>query len=79
MIVLAGCATAPQGYWYRGQVRVDANPALFEQFNKDRVICDGKAAEAALNSHERDLLIHNRNVHLVFDACLTGKGYMRRS
>ncbi len=78
-VLLAGCVNTPQGVWHRGATRVDASPTLFEEFNRDRVVCDGRAAEAALNSRERDLLTHNRNVNLVFDACLTEKGYMRRS
>lgn len=66
------------GYWYKNGVRVDANPTLFESFNRDRAICDGEAAKVALTSTEKKLAVHNLNVNLVFDACLTERGYIRR-
>lgn len=78
LLLLAGCVSTPQGYWYRNNVRVDANPTLLETFNRDKVICDGEAAQAALTSNEKDLMRHNLAVHLVFDACLTRAGYIRR-
>lgn len=75
LALVAGCMSVPPRIWYRDGVRVDANPQLLAAFQRDRVVCDGEAAEAALKSQERDLMIHNRNVNLVFDACLTKLGY----
>ncbi len=75
---LAACQTVPAGYWHRDGVRVDANAQLLDAFQRDRAICDGRAAEAALTSRERDRITHSRNVNLVFDACLTERGYVRR-
>lgn len=78
--LLAACQTAPTGYWYRQSdgVRVDANSNVLDQFQKDRAICDGEAAKAALASNEKDVFIHKKNVNLVFDGCLTERGYVRR-
>ena len=76
--MLAACQAAPTGYWYKGGVRVDANTALFDRFQRDRVICDGEAAQAALTSREPDRFTHNFNLNLIFDACLTKAGYVRR-
>lgn len=78
--VLAGCQTTPQGLWHSQKTgqRVDATPALLAQFQKDRVICDGKAAEAALGSTTRSASAHSMMVNLVFDGCLTERGYIRK-
>jgi len=75
LVLVTACMSVPPRIWYRDGVRVDANPQLLAAFQRDRVVCDGEAAEAALKSQERDLMIHNRNVNLVFDACLTKLGY----
>lgn len=79
-IVPAGCVSQPQGYFHRVSdgLRVDSNPQLLAEFSQARVICDGEASKAALVSNERDRATHNRNVNLVFDACLAERGYVRR-
>ena len=77
--VLAACQAAPTGYWYRGSLRVDSNADLFARFQRDRTICDGEAAQAALTSREPDRFTHNFNLNLIFDACLTKAGYIRRA
>ena len=77
LLLLAGCVSAPVGYWHRNGVRVDVNPALLAEFSRAKTICDGETAQAALASNEKDLLTHNRNVNLVFDGCLTKAGYVR--
>lgn len=78
-LLIAGCVSAP-GLWHRQAdgLRVDSSPEILTQFNRDRVICDGKAAESALQSRERSAFVHSRNVNLVFDACLTERGYERK-
>lgn len=77
---LAGCQTS-SGYWYsqRTGQRVDATSALLQSFQKDRVICDGEAAKAALASTTRSVLEHQALVNLVFDGCLTERGYIRKT
>ncbi len=76
--ILAGCVSTPQGYWFKGSMRVDADPQVFAQFQRDRAVCDGEAAQAALASNERLRAEHNRLVNLVFDGCLTKRGYVRK-
>ncbi|MFK0330909.1 hypothetical protein ACIQUB_07275 [Rhizobium sp. NPDC090275] len=80
LCVLAGCVSAPQGYWHRVSdgKRVDADQVLLAQFQRDRAVCDGEAAKASLASNEKVLSVHNYNVNLVFDGCLVGKGYVRQ-
>lgn len=79
IVLLAACQSIPPRIWYRDGARVDATPAMLSQFQRDKTICDGEAAQAALTSNERDVFIHNRNLNLIFDACLTKKGYEGRT
>ncbi len=79
-LLLAACVSTPQPYWHRidtGQ-RVDETPAVLAQFQRDRVICDGEAAKAALASNEKVVSVHRKNINLVFDGCLAERGYIRR-
>lgn len=78
-LALAGCLSVPPRIWYRDGVSVDSNPTLLASFQRDRTICDGEAAKAALGSQEKDIYTHNKNVNLIFDACLTQKGYIGRA
>lgn len=80
-VVLAACQTAPQGYWYSQKTgqRVDETQRLLARFQKDKVICDGITAKAALASNETNALVHSHNVNLVFDGCLTERGYIRKA
>lgn len=80
LLALSGCVTAPQGAWYRqsdGQ-RVDSNSRIYDKFKTDVAICNGEAAQAALQSNEKDRMQHNYEVNLVYDGCLTRRGYVRR-
>ncbi|MGX1496849.1 putative small secreted protein [Labrenzia sp. MBR-25] len=79
-VLLAGCQTT-QGYWYSQKTgqRVDESSALLAQFQKDRAICDGEAAKAALTSTAKTNFEHKALVNLVFDGCLTDRGYIRKT
>jgi hypothetical protein len=78
--VLAGCQST-QGYWYSQKTgqRVDETSTLLAGFQKDRAICDGEAAKAALASTTRSAFEHSALVNLVFDGCLTERGYIRKA
>lgn len=78
---LAACQTTSHGLWHsqRTGQRVDATPALLAQFQKDRVICDGEAARAALQSTAGNVFEHSALVNLVFDGCLVERGYIRKA
>jgi len=78
-IALAGCQST-QGVWHSQSsgLRVDANQKLIERFQRDRTICDGEAAKAALGSTSRSVFEHQALVNLVFDGCLTERGYVRK-
>ncbi|TPW33245.1 hypothetical protein FJU08_01385 [Martelella alba] len=81
-IALAGCSTttAPAGYWYRDSdgLRVDANETTMAAFNKDRAICDGKAAQAAIDRSVNVSGYNDRLINLIFDGCLNERGYTRK-
>lgn len=82
--VLAACllvtACQSQGYFYEraSGLRVDANPALLSRFQDRKLQCDAEAAKAALTSNEKDLFVHNRNVTLIYHACMARYGYVVR-
>lgn len=80
LVLLAACQTVQPGYWHRQSDgrRVDANDAIYTAFLADKAICDGEAAKAALVSTERSRFTHSYNVNLVYDGCLTARGYVRR-
>ncbi|TRL39824.1 hypothetical protein [Rhizobium straminoryzae] len=77
---LVGCVHQPQGSFHRisDGLRVDANPQIAAAFQKDRVICDGEASKAALQSTEKNLYAHTFNLNTIFDACLAERGYLRK-
>ncbi|TCT34655.1 hypothetical protein EDC90_103349 [Martelella mediterranea] len=80
-VLASGCvSTTPTGYWYRDSDgrRVDATEATLATFNKDRVICDGKAAEAAMTRSVNLSEYNNQLINLIFDGCLNERGYTRK-
>ncbi len=76
---VAGCATLPDGYYYREKdgIRADANPAVLAEFQKARAICDGRASQAALSVGNRAMMVRT-NIELVFRGCMAEQGYVIR-
>jgi hypothetical protein len=78
MLVVAAPAAAKTQYWFLKDTRVDATPALLAQFNRDRIICDGKAAEAVLGGQRKGIFEQRKLANLIFDGCLYERGYEKR-
>lgn len=78
LLALSGCQSA--GYFYEKSsgLRVDSSPELLSRYQEQKLQCDAESAKAALTSQERDLFIHNRNVTLIYHACMARHGYVVR-
>lgn len=70
----AGCITVKQGFYYRDGVRADAKPALLSYLEKDKTICNGKTAEASMNSPGYDLM-KAQMMQYSFEGCMAEKGW----
>lgn len=77
---LALSACQSPGYFYEKSsgLRVDSSPDLLARFQEQKLQCDAESAKAALTSQERDVFIHNRNVTLIYHACMARQGYVVR-
>lgn len=70
----AGCITVKQGFYYRDGVRADAKPVLLSSLEKDKTICNGRTAEASMNSPGYDLT-KAQMMQYTFEGCMAEKGW----
>jgi len=70
-ITLGGCSTQPREF-----VPIDGRAITPEQFQVDRLICQGEMQKANLASTAEAGIGRGRAVVQVFDGCMAQRGYM---
>lgn len=73
-VLVTGCVTAQQGFYYKGGIRADAKPALLTTLNQDKTICNGRAAEASMASPGYNLM-KAQMIQYSFEGCMADKGW----
>lgn len=76
--LVAGCITVKQGFYYRDGVRADAKPALLSSLEKDKTICNGRTAEASMNSPGYSVT-KAQMMQYAYEGCMAEKGWEVRS
>lgn len=73
-LMVAGCVTAKQGFYYKDGLRADAKPALLSSLDRDKTICNGRAAEASMGSGGYGV-VKAQMIQYSFEGCMAEKGW----
>ena len=76
-LLMVGCVTATQGFYYKNNQRADATQTLLADLQQDKQICVGKSAAARMSA-TMPAIDQPQFTQYVFEGCMAERGWQIR-